>query len=75
MAGSIPGSGSPRANAAATDGLAIVGLFVLAAAAADWLPLRNPLAMVPQARMAGPSWTMPFGTDAFGRDICSRLFP
>jgi len=72
MAGSIRGSVSPRVNAAATAGLAIVGLFVLAAAAADWLPLRNPLAMVPQARMAGPSWTMPFGTDAFGRDLLSR---
>ena len=72
MAGSIRGSVSPRVNAAATAGLAIVGLFVLAAAAADWLPLRNPLAMVPPARMAGPSWTMPFGADAFGRDLLSR---
>lgn len=73
MAGSIRGSVTARPrNAAAVAGLAIVGLFVLAAAAADWLPLRSPLAMTPQARMAGPSWTMPFGADAFGRDLLSR---
>ncbi len=59
-------------NAGAAAGLLIVGLFVLAALAADWLPLRSPLEMAPQQRMAGPSWSMPFGADAFGRDLLSR---
>jgi peptide/nickel transport system permease protein len=72
MAGSIPASGfSRRRSAGARLGLAIVGAFVLIAVAADWLPLRSPLTMGPQ-RMAGPSWTMPFGADAFGRDLLSR---
>ncbi|MBI4014001.1 MAG: ABC transporter permease [Candidatus Rokubacteria bacterium] len=64
--------GARRRNTAALAGLVIVGLFVLAAVAADWLPLRSPLAMTPRARMAGPSWAMPFGADAFGRDLLSR---
>lgn len=59
-------------NAAARAGLVIVGLFVLAALAADWLPLRSPLEMTPQHRMARPSWSRPFGADAFGRDLLSR---
>jgi peptide/nickel transport system permease protein len=72
MAGSIPASGSSRRRSAGTLlGLAIVGAFVLLAAAADWLPLPSPLVMGPH-RMAGPSWTMPFGADAFGRDLLSR---
>src|SRR5262245_19805632 len=72
MAGSIPGSGSRRRRSAGAGlGLAIVGALVLIAAAADWLPLRSPLAMGPD-RMAGPSWTMPFGADGFGRDLLSR---
>jgi peptide/nickel transport system permease protein len=61
-----------RRNPGAAAGLAIVGLFVLAAVAADWLPLRSPLEMAPQHRMAGPSWSRPFGADAFGRDLLSR---
>ncbi len=72
MAGWIPVSVSARAHPAALAGALIVGVFVLAAGAADWLPLRSPLAMTPQARMAGPSWAMPFGADAFGRDLLSR---
>jgi peptide/nickel transport system permease protein len=72
MGGSIPASGSSRRRSAgALLGLAIVGAFVLIAAAADWLPLPNPLVMGSH-RMAGPSWTMPFGSDAFGRDLLSR---
>lgn len=65
-------AGALRRNPAARAGLLIVGLLVLGAAAADWLPLRSPLRMAPGDRMAGPSWAMPFGTDAFGRDLLSR---
>ncbi len=72
MAGSTLASGSSRPrNTAARLGVVIVGAFVLLAAAADWLPLRSPLVMGPH-RMAGPSWTMPFGADGFGRDLLSR---
>ncbi len=72
MAGSTPASAiNSGRNTGARLGLLIVGAFVLIAAAADWLPLRSPLAMTP-ARMAGPSWTMPFGADGFGRDLLSR---
>lgn len=60
-------------NRAAVAGLVIVGALAGLAVTADWLPLRGPLAMIPQSRMAGPSWSMPFGADAFGRDLLSRL--
>ena len=60
-------------NRAALAGLLIVGTFLVAAAAANRLPLASPLRMVPQDRMAGPSWTLPLGADAFGRDLLSRL--
>lgn len=58
---------------AALVGLVIVGGLLLVAAAADRLPLRSPLRMEAQARMAPPSWQMPFGADAFGRDLLSRV--
>jgi peptide/nickel transport system permease protein len=70
----VLGLGSALArNAAAAVGLVIVGLAVAAAVAADWLPLGHPLRMVPEARLAGPSWTRPFGADAFGRDLLARV--
>ena len=84
MATSIPASATARPgagrraierirrNGAALAGLVIVGVLVTTAAAADWLPLRSPLQMVPQSRMAGPSLGLPFGADAFGRDLLSR---
>ncbi|MGH7319962.1 MAG: ABC transporter permease [Candidatus Rokuibacteriota bacterium] len=59
-------------NRAALAGLLIVGALSVAASTADWLPLRSPLQMTPQHRMAGPSWDMLFGADAFGRDLLSR---
>jgi peptide/nickel transport system permease protein len=61
-----------RLTAGTAAGLLIVGFFLLAAVAADWLPLPSPLVMVPGDRMAAPSWTQPFGADAFGRDLLSR---
>ena len=60
-------------NQAAAIGLAIVALYVALGLAADWLPLRNPLQIVGANRMAGPSLTMPFGADTFGRDLLSRV--
>jgi peptide/nickel transport system permease protein len=60
-------------NRAALAGLLIVGAFLVVAAAANRLPLASPLRMVPQDRMAGPSWALPLGADAFGRDLLARL--
>lgn len=82
MATSIPASATPRRlartlrrlvrNRAALAGLTIVSGLGVAAFLADWLPLPSPLRMAPQNRMVGPSWAMPFGADAFGRDLLSR---
>jgi peptide/nickel transport system permease protein len=58
---------------AALAGFLIVGTFLVAGAAADRLPLASPLRMVPQDRMAGPSWALPLGADVFGRDLLARL--
>ena len=60
-------------NRAALAGLVMVGTFMAVAVAANRLPLANPLRMVPQDRMAGPSWALPLGADAFGRDLLARL--
>jgi peptide/nickel transport system permease protein len=60
-------------NRAALAGLLIVAVFALVAAFADRLPLPSPLRMVPQDRMAGPSWTLPLGADTFGRSLLARL--
>ena len=58
---------------AALAGFLIVSTFLVVSAAADRLPLANPLRMVPQNRMAGPSWALPLGADVFGRDLLARL--
>jgi peptide/nickel transport system permease protein len=60
-------------NQAALIGLVIVGIYVFLAIAADWLPLRNPVQIVPGNRLAGPSWSLPLGGDTFGRDLLSRI--
>jgi peptide/nickel transport system permease protein len=79
--GSASGSGPPAVavgrallrNRAACAGLAIVGALAGAALAADWIPIGHPLRMVPEIRLAGPSWAHPFGGDAFGRDLLARV--
>jgi len=60
-------------NRAALAGLLIVAVFALVALMADRLPLPSPLRMVPQDRMAGPSWALPLGADTFGRSLLARL--
>ena len=60
-------------NRAALAGLVIVGTLVIVGLAADRLPLPSPLRMVPQDRMAGPSWALPLGADIFGRSLLARL--
>jgi peptide/nickel transport system permease protein len=54
-------------------GLAIVGVYVLLALTAEWLPLRSPVQIIGANRMAGPSFSLPLGADGFGRDLLSRI--
>ena len=89
MATSIPGSvlgrsvpasdrgwrGVPRTlirEPVAAVGLVMVGLYALIAVGVDLLPLRDPLALSTQ-RLASPTLDFPFGTDALGRDLFSRV--
>ncbi len=53
-------------------GLVLVASYVAVALFVSFLPLRDPL--LPSAqRLAGPSVEFPFGTDALGRDLLSRV--
>jgi peptide/nickel transport system permease protein len=88
MATWIPGSASPSpaagllgrgglARAIAREpvarlGLAMVAAYVLVALTVGFLPLRDPLQVSAQ-RLAAPSPEFPFGTDALGRDLLSRV--
>ena len=60
-------------NRAACVGLVIVGVYVLLAILAQWLPLRDPMQMGGARPLTGPTWQMPLGADTFGRDLLSRL--
>jgi len=50
----------------------MVAVYVLVALAVGVLPLRDPLQVSAQ-RLAAPSLEFPFGTDALGRDLLSRV--
>ena len=56
----------------ALAGLVMVALYVAIALSVGFLPLRDPLQISPD-RLAGPSAAFPFGTDALGRDLFSRV--
>lgn len=51
----------------------LVSLVVITALAANWIAPYEPDAMLPGARLLPPSWQHWFGTDAFGRDLFSRV--
>ena len=53
-------------------GLVMVLIYVGIALTVSFLPLRDPLQISTQ-RLAGPSPDFPFGTDALGRDLLSRI--
>jgi peptide/nickel transport system permease protein len=53
-------------------GLAMVVVYVGIALTVSFLPLRDPLQISSQ-RLVGPSPEFPFGTDALGRDVLSRI--
>ncbi len=51
----------------------ILLLFVLVSLSAPWLVPYDPLAVEPAVALKAPSLAHPFGTDALGRDILSRV--
>ena len=53
-------------------GLVLVMAYVAVALFVSFLPLRDPLQLSAQ-RLAAPSAEFPFGTDALGRDLLSRV--
>ncbi|OZI71734.1 ABC transporter permease [Bordetella genomosp. 12] len=80
----LPGSGSPNAGAwqrlraelrswPVLISLAILVLVVAAAVFAPWIGTTDPTAINPGARLKPPFGEYFFGTDAFGRDVWSRV--
>ena len=62
-----------RKNKLAFAGLLIVVVLTMSALLAPWLVPYDPAAQELSARLMGPSWEHPFGTDELGRDIFSRI--
>ncbi len=57
-------------------GSALVGLFALSAILAPWLSPHDPGAVpaaLSQGMLRSPETAHPFGTDALGRDLLSRV--
>ncbi len=54
-------------------GLAIVGIFLVLAAVGPYVAPHSATEMVITDKFARPSLEHPFGTDAFGRDVFSRI--
>ena len=54
-------------------GTIIIGVAVLGAVVGPWLAPHDPNVQLLAERLAGPSWTHPFGLDELGRDILARL--
>ncbi|TJV74815.1 MAG: ABC transporter permease, partial [Mesorhizobium sp.] len=54
-------------------GVFLLGAFVVLALGAPLIAPYDPIAQDATARLQGPSWLHPFGTDNFGRDILSRV--
>lgn len=70
----------PRRRGTANTGLiapalaaAILVLVVLAALLAPWIAPHDPVAMAPTNRLKPPSAEFLLGTDAYGRDLLSRI--
>lgn len=51
----------------------ILAVLLVCAVFGNWLTPHDPLASDAAARMQPPSWSHPFGTDALGRDLFSRV--
>lgn len=62
-----------RRNPAACAGLGVIGAMIACAMAAPWLATHDPLVQNLAGRLAPPGPEHLLGSDAFGRDIWSRL--
>lgn len=62
-----------RRRGALAAGVFLLGAFVVLALGASLIAPYDPIAQDATARLQGPSWLHPFGTDNFGRDILSRV--
>ncbi|WP_222912818.1 nickel transporter permease [Natrinema sp. SYSU A 869] len=63
----------PRTNAQIRLGGGIVGLLVAVAFVGPMVSPYDPAAQALEARLQGPSFAHPLGTDALGRDVATRL--
>jgi glutathione transport system permease protein len=84
MSGSVSGSVSLRSPAGefwrrfrrqhmAVGAGVVLSLLILVAIGAPLIVPYSPAMPDYNNLLAGPSWAHPFGTDAFGRDILSRI--
>jgi peptide/nickel transport system permease protein len=62
-----------RRRGTLATGVFLLGAFVILALGAPLIAPYDPIAQDVAARLHGPSWLHPFGTDNFGRDILSRV--
>lgn len=62
-----------RSNATVWIGGGVTGLLALVAILGPAVSPYDPTAQLLDARLQGPSLTHPLGTDAFGRDIATRI--
>jgi peptide/nickel transport system permease protein len=60
-------------NRAATAGVVVLGLLAAVALAAPLIAPYDPIEVSPRNRLLPPSVLHPMGTDAFGRDVMSRV--
>ena len=54
-------------------GLVVIAILFVAGFFADFVAPYDPVAIDFEAMLAAPSWEHPMGTDAFGRDVFSRI--
>jgi peptide/nickel transport system permease protein len=66
-------AGAWRSHAGLVTGAAILAAVLLASLFAGWLSPYDPLEQNLRNTLQPPSWSYPFGTDNFGRDILSRV--
>lgn len=62
-----------KKNKRAMVGLYITALFIIVAILAPWISPYDPYAYNMKALLQPPSFSHPFGTDQFGRDVLSRI--
>lgn len=62
-----------RRNPTALAGFVLVGILLICAIFAPWVAPYKPYGVNFDLEALGPSWSHPFGTDAFGQDILSRV--